>query len=227
MLRVVGVVVVAVVLLLPGALVAPAASAAALPGQPDGRPVLSTGGSSTAVAAPAPTGPGRATAWAWPLESGSGPPQVLRRAALPDRPWRAGHRGVDLAAVPGQPVLAPVDGVVVAAGPVAGRGVVSVRAASGWRATLEPVDARVAVGDRVVRGQVVGALSARDGHCGSAACLHWGVRTGSGAATRYRDPLALLRPRVRLLPVPGWGLGGAQPAERRQRAQRHQRARAA
>ena len=103
-------------------------------------------------------------------------------------------------------MLAPVDGVVVAAGPVAGRGVVSIRSASGWRATLEPVDPSVTVGDVVARGQVVGALSAPagGGHCGATSCLHWGVRTGSGADTAYRDPLALLRRPVRLLPVPGW-----------------------
>ncbi|MGQ7350205.1 M23 family metallopeptidase [Quadrisphaera oryzae] len=155
------------------------------------------------AAAAAPSG----TGWWWPLDDAGGPPAVLRRASLPGRPWQAGHRGVDLAAAPGQVVLAPVDGVVVAAGDVAGRPVVSIRAASGWRATLEPVDASVAVGERVVRGQRVGALAAAGAHCGTRTCLHWGVRAGSGAQVRYRDPLALLRPRVRLLPVPGWGGG--------------------
>ncbi|WP_222710752.1 M23 family metallopeptidase [Quadrisphaera setariae] len=162
---------------------------------------LLTGASAASAAPAAPAG----TAWWWPLDDDGGPPAVLRRASLPQRPWQPGHRGVDLAAVPGQDVLAPVDGVVVAAGLVAGRPVVSIRAASGWRATLEPVVAAVAVGDRVVRGQRVGALAGDAAHCGTSTCLHWGVRTGSGAQTRYRDPLALLRPRVRLLPVPGWG----------------------
>jgi len=157
-------------------------------------------------------------AWAWPLDATGGAPAVLRPATLPTHPWQPGHRGVDLAAAPGQAVLAPVDGVVVAAGRVAGRGVVSIRSASGWRATLEPVDPAVAVGEVVSRGQVVGALSAPGAggaqHCGGASCLHWGVRTGSGARVVYRDPLALLRRPVRLLPVPGWavaqdGLGRA------------------
>ncbi|TNM62450.1 M23 family metallopeptidase [Streptomyces sp. NP160] len=160
-----------------------------------------------AAAATSPPPAGRS--WWWPLHDDDGPPAVLRRASLPQRPWQPGHRGVDLAAAPGQDVLAPVAGVVVAAGAVAGRPVLSIRAASGWRATLEPVDASVAVGDRVVLGQRVGALAATASHCGAASCLHWGVRTGSGAQTRYRDPLALLRPRVRLLPVPGWGAAAA------------------
>lgn len=148
--------------------------------------------------------------WSWPLEAAGGAPVVLRPATLPARPWQPGHRGVDLAAAPGQAVLAPVDGVVVAAGRVAGRGVVSIRSASGWRATLEPVDPSAAVGDVVSRGQVVGALSAPGAsgsqHCGTTSCLHWGVRTGSGAQVVYRDPLALLRRPVRLLPVPGWAV---------------------
>ncbi len=165
----------------------------------------------SAVAAPARASPAAPPAaasgaprWGWPLDAAAGAPRVLRRADLPARPWEPGHRGVDLAADPGEAVLAPVDGVVVAAGRVAGRGVVSVRAASGWSATLEPVEAAVRVGERVRRGQVVGALSAGTGHCGPAACLHWGVRSGSGAGVRYRDPLSLLRRRVVLLPVPGW-----------------------
>lgn len=177
---------VVVVLLAVAAVVAPPAPAAAAP---------------AAVTAPS------ARDWWWPLDDGGGPPPVLRRASLPSLPWQPGHRGVDLAASAGQDVLAPVDGVVVAAGRVAGRPVVSIRAASGWRATLEPVEAAVAVGQRVVRGQRVGALAEGAAHCGQRSCLHWGVRSGSGAQTRYRDPLSLLRPRVRLLPVPGWGAG--------------------
>ncbi|PWJ56409.1 Peptidase family M23 [Quadrisphaera granulorum] len=132
---------------------------------------------------------------------------MLRRASLPGRPWQPGHRGVDLAAAAGQTVLAPVSGVVVAGGGIAGRGVLSIRSSSGWRATLEPVDSTVRVGDRVERGQPVGTVQAEasSAHCAPTSCLHWGVRTGSGTQTRYLDPLTLLRPRVVLLPVPGWG----------------------
>ncbi|MBF5080678.1 M23 family metallopeptidase [Quadrisphaera sp. INWT6] len=179
-------------------------------------PLLLAGTPATAAprqrAAPATAATAPAAAWSWPLDATGGAPEVLRPAVLPGRPWQAGHRGVDLAAAPGQAVLAPVDGVVVAAGRVAGRGVVSIRSASGWRATLEPVDAAVAVGQVVSRGQVVGALSAPGAggaqHCAAPGCLHWGVRTGSGAQVVYRDPLSLLRRPVRLLPVPGWAGAG-------------------
>lgn len=152
----------------------------------------------------------QARTWSWPLDASAGAPAVLRRASIPALPWQPGHRGVDLAASPGQAVLAPVDGVVVAAGRVAGRGVVSIRSGSGWRATLEPVDPSVRAGDVVVRGQVVASVSAgtEGSHCGSTSCLHWGVRTGTGSNAAYRDPLALLRRPVALLPVPGWAGSG-------------------
>ena len=185
--------------LLAGALVLAGGPASAQPAAPV------TAAAAARTAAPA-------GAWSWPVDATGGAPAVLRPATLPSRPWQPGHRGVDLAAAPGQAVLAPVDGVVVAAGRVAGRGVVSIRSAWGWRATLERVDPSVAVGDAVSRGQVVGALSAPGGsgaeHCGALSCLHWGVRRGSGAQVVYRDPLALLRRPVRLLPVPGWAVAG-------------------
>jgi len=193
---------------LAGALALAAVPAAAQPREP---------AALRGTTSPAATG----TTWWWPLDATGGAPAVLRPATLPARPWQRGHRGVDLAAAPGEAVLAPVDGVVVAAGRVAGRGVVSIRSASGWRATLEPVDPSVAVGDVVARGRVVGALSAPDAggaqHCGAVSCLHWGVRSGSGAQVVYRDPLALLRRPVRLLPVPGWAAareGAGRPVSR-------------
>jgi murein DD-endopeptidase MepM/ murein hydrolase activator NlpD len=183
-------------LLLAGPLVLAGAPASAQPRQP-----AAPATAATAAAA-------AAAAWSWPLDATGGAPEVLRPASLPERPWQVGHRGVDLAAAPGQAVLAPVDGVVVTAGRVAGRGVVSIRSASGWRATLEPVDAAVTAGQVVSRGQVVGSVSAPGAggaqHCAPPGCLHWGVRTGSGARVVYRDPLSLLRRPVRLLPVPGW-----------------------
>lgn len=98
--------------------------------------------------------------------------------------WGSGHRGVDLAAGPGAPVRSPAAGVVAYAGPVAGRGVVTVLHDDGLRSSLEPVDADVAPGDRVVPGTVLGTLQDRSGHEG----VHWGVRDGDA----YLDPLSLL-----------------------------------
>lgn len=134
--------------------------------------------------------------YAWPLLP---PPAVLTAFDEPVDPYGRGHRGVDLAGVTGQPVLAAQEGVVVHSGPLAGRGVVSVQHHDGLRTTYEPVTATVARGAAVARGAVLGTLEAGHGSC-PGACLHWGVRRDR---LDYVDPLVLLRPpRVRLLPVP-------------------------
>jgi murein DD-endopeptidase MepM/ murein hydrolase activator NlpD len=99
-------------------------------------------------------------------------------------------------------VRAAGDGVVVFAGMVAGRPVVSVDHADGLRTTYEPVAPVVAAGQAVRRGDLLGMLSAGHAGCAAAACLHWGLRRGE----TYLDPLSLLRPpRVRLLPLGGAG----------------------
>jgi murein DD-endopeptidase MepM/ murein hydrolase activator NlpD len=98
------------------------------------------------------------------------------------------------------PVLAAGAGVVVFAGLLAGRGVVSVDHAGGLRTTYEPVEVTVAPGDTVELGSVLGVLSGAASHpgCPVTACLHWGLRRGAV----YLDPLLLLRPlRVRLKPL--------------------------
>ncbi|MGE3287917.1 MAG: M23 family metallopeptidase [Pseudonocardia sp.] len=127
------------------------------------------------------------------------PPAVLTPFDEPDFRFGRGHRGVDLAGTAGQPVLAAADGVVVHAGLLAGRGVVSVLHPDGLRTTYEPVTASVRSGAPVRRGAVLGTLDA--GHPGCpGACLHWGVRRDRWD---YLDPLVLLRPpHVRLLPTP-------------------------
>jgi murein DD-endopeptidase MepM/ murein hydrolase activator NlpD len=132
--------------------------------------------------------------YGWPL---SGTPTVVRRFDPPPEPWLAGHRGVDLAGEPGAPVHASGAGVVVFAGMLAGRPVVSVAHDGGLRTTYEPVQPAVLVGQRVERGALLGTLA--DGHTGCpGACLHWGLRSGSS----YLDPLSLVGlGRVRLLPL--------------------------
>lgn len=112
-----------------------------------------------------------------------------------------GHRGVDLVTTVGTTVLAVGPGVVVFAGQVAGRPVVSVDHPGGLRTTYEPVSPLVAAGQPVARGTPLGTLAAGHGACPGEACLHWGLRRGEV----YLDPLTLLvPPRVRLLP---WGPG--------------------
>lgn len=170
-----------------------AAPAAAAPAAPAVSPV------SAAAPLSAPAGPGTVApgaSYAWPLWP---PPAVVTPFDAPAFAFGRGHRGVDLAGAPGQAVLAADGGIVVHAGPLAGRGVVSVLHQDGLRTTYEPVTAAVAVGAPVARGAVLGTLD--PGHRGCpGTCLHWGVRRDRW---EYVDPLVLLRPpRVRLLPVP-------------------------
>ncbi len=122
---------------------------------------------------------------------------VLRRFEPPAQHWGPGHRGVDLAAVVGQDVLAPADGVVTFAARIVDRPVVVVSHGS-LRSTLEPVAAVVPVGTTVTAGRAIGRLSSDPGHCVPVVCLHWGLLRGD----TYLDPLALLAPRsVRLWPT--------------------------
>jgi murein DD-endopeptidase MepM/ murein hydrolase activator NlpD len=146
-----------------------------------------------AVAAPGPAADVPAGVWSRPVEG-----TVTRPFDPPPDRYGAGHRGADLAGAPGSPVRAAGDGVVVFAGMVAGRPVVSVDHAGGLRTTYEPVDAVVGAGQPVARGTVLGTLAGGHAGCAVAACLHWGLRRGEV----YLDPLSLLEPpEVRLLPM--------------------------
>ncbi|MFE5995807.1 peptidoglycan DD-metalloendopeptidase family protein [Streptomyces sp. NPDC056454] len=141
----------------------------------------------------------------WPLV---GRPSVLRGWDPPATPYGRGHRGVDLAARPGDAVLATATGRVSFAGRVAGRGVLVVELAGSGapplRTTYEPVRALVDKGDKLVAGQPVGVLEPGPFHC-VPGCLHWGLRR----AEVYLNPLLLLPPALlrrgpsRLLPVFG------------------------
>jgi murein DD-endopeptidase MepM/ murein hydrolase activator NlpD len=130
----------------------------------------------------------------WPL---TGQIRVIRAFDPPDTPWASGHRGVDLTAGVGEPVLAAAPGTVTFAGELAGRGVVVVDHGA-LRTTYEPVSPLVFVGSRVRQGEVLGVLAAGT-HCAARPCLHWGLRAGD----RYLDPLELAPAgtEVRLLPA--------------------------
>ncbi|MFJ8300355.1 murein hydrolase activator EnvC family protein [Streptomyces sp. NPDC094447] len=149
----------------------------------------------------------------WPV----GPPaEIVRGWQPPPSPYAAGHRGVDLAAPPGTPVAAPAAGTVTFAGPVGGRGVVTLTLpGSGTpplRTTFSPVEPLVAAGTRVPAGAAI-ARVAPGTHCPES-CLHWGLLRGD----RYLNPLLLVpRGPSRLLPVGGdrVGPGGEGPVPER------------
>ncbi len=96
----------------------------------------------------------------------------------PVGPFGPGNRGIEYATAPGTQVRAIGAGVVAFAGPVAGRGVVSVDHPSGLRSTytgLAEID--VVAGVAVAQGTIVGRTATH---------LHLGLRDGR----RYLDPAA-------------------------------------
>jgi murein DD-endopeptidase MepM/ murein hydrolase activator NlpD len=105
---------------------------------------------------------------------------------------------VDLAAGhEGAPVISPAAGTVSFVGVVVDRPVITIDHGNGLRSSFEPVESTLAVGSTVAAGQQIGAVL--PGHCGSSACIHWGVRRGED----YVNPLQFvvdLRPSI-LLPL--------------------------
>ncbi|MGP4094030.1 peptidoglycan DD-metalloendopeptidase family protein [Nonomuraea sp. KM90] len=150
---------------------------------------------STALVLSTPTTPARASpsTWRWPLD---GQPRIVRRFTPPPEPWLAGHRGIDLAAPAATPVLAAGPGTIRFAGPVAGKGVVTIDHPNGLRTTYLPVTASVRRGDPIAPGAKLGVLEAAKPHC-EESCLHWGLIRDA----RYLNPLQLLgHAPTRLLP---------------------------
>lgn len=135
--------------------------------------------------------------WEWPL---SPRPTVVGAYRPPAQRWLSGHRGVDLAAAPGQEVRSPAAGTVSFSGTVVDRGVITVTTADGRRISMEPVAQQLPRGTRVSAGQRIAVRDEQAVHEPCGTCLHWGVREGE----EYVNPLLFvgdLRPSV-LLPVP-------------------------
>jgi murein DD-endopeptidase MepM/ murein hydrolase activator NlpD len=150
------------------------------------------------AAAPASADDGRLD---WPLRP---PPTVVRGFDAPSPDWHPGHRGLDLAGAPGQPVYAAGSATVVFAGLLAGRPVVSLAHPGGLRTSYEPVRAGVQVGQSVTAQTMIGQLMAGHTGCPAAACLHWGAMWGPASGADYVDPMGLLRSTpIRLKPLGG------------------------
>lgn len=126
------------------------------------------------------------------------PFSVERLASLPQKPWLAGHRGLDLDANIGAPVTSPATGVVSYVGFVVDRPVLSIRHDQGLVSSFEPIDSTAVVGDIVARGEAIGTVAEAPHHCARSACLHWGLRLSG----EYVDPLDYLEGfgPIRLLP---------------------------
>ncbi len=143
-----------------------------------------------AVAPVAPAAPGDAQdRFGWPLRPR---PAITRYFDEPRERWNRGHRGVDMAGAPDQRVIAAGPGIVVYAGSLAGRPLISIEHAGGLRTTYEPVAPLVKPGQRVSEGSVIGTLLPGHPGCPEAACLHWGALRGPASAADYLNPLGLL-----------------------------------
>ncbi|QEO16297.1 M23 family metallopeptidase [Agromyces intestinalis] len=138
-------------------------------------------------------GPSIDPGWVWPVE----PPIFVAQAfRAPATPYSSGHRGIDLTVAPGAVVAAPADGVVVFAGMVAGREVVTIDHGHGVLSSYEPIEASVEVGLAVHAGDPIGSV-ATGGHCDDE-CLHLGVRIDGEYVSPFRFlggvPSAVLLP---------------------------------
>ncbi|MDR0837895.1 MAG: M23 family metallopeptidase [Propionibacteriaceae bacterium] len=150
----------------------------------------------------------------WPV---IGP--VIRPFNKPTQAWSAGHRGIDIAATAGTPIVAAASGYISWTGVVAGVASITITHYDGLRTSYLPVASSVTKGQTVVAGEIIGVLLA--GHTDTADALHLGLRRGD----EYLDPLAWLASSlaraagpIRLLPegvqVPTTpSLGAVSPAE--------------
>ncbi|MBN9202745.1 MAG: hypothetical protein ABS61_14460 [Microbacterium sp. SCN 70-18] len=130
--------------------------------------------------------------WTWPIS----PAALVRPFEPPAHAYGPGHRGIDIGSTPRSPVHAPAAGMVVFAGRVVDRPVISIDHGDGVVSSMEPIDPTVVVGDVVVAGSRIGSVSS-EGH-GAPGRLHLGIRV-HGA---YVDPLALLSSPARAVLLP-------------------------
>jgi murein DD-endopeptidase MepM/ murein hydrolase activator NlpD len=132
---------------------------------------------------PAPAAPASMPPYLRPVRGA-----ILRHYEPPPTPYSAGHRGIDMRAAVGTPVLAANDGVVAFAGQVGGRLFVSIDHADGIRTTYSFLSAIfVKQGAAARRGDVIAASGTGDGSSPEPH-LHFGARVGAD----YIDPEPLL-----------------------------------
>jgi hypothetical protein len=109
-------------------------------------------------------------------------------------PYAGGqHRGIDIAAPVGTPVVAAAGGLVTFAGPLGSSGLtVAIRTDDGFDTSyLHLSAASVGAGDRVATGAPIGRVGTTGRRSAVAPHLHFGVRE-AGSRFAYRDPLDFL-----------------------------------
>jgi hypothetical protein len=120
-----------------------------------------------------------------------GPEDTVNHYIAPMTEYGEGHRGIDLAAQIGEPVLSPADGEISFVGKVGYRNVISVRFGNSLNASMEPVCSELIEGTFVLMGEEIGLVCEPDPlylwHC-SEKCLHFGTKSEAG----YFSPLALI-----------------------------------
>lgn len=131
-----------------------------------------------------------AGSWAWPVRG-----ELVTAYRNGADPYAAGqHRGIDVAATVGTPVVAATPGTVTFAGGAGTAGLtVAVRTADGRFDTsylhLSSID--VNAGEPVAAGARLGAVGLTGRRSLAASHLHFGVRD-AGSRHAYRDPLEFL-----------------------------------
>ena len=109
------------------------------------------------------------TTWVTPVPA----MEIVTAFDPPRETWLAGHRGIDVRAVPDEPVRAPTAGTIRFRGSVAGTETMSITTESGHVVSFQPARSDASVGDRFAAGEQIGTVST-GAHC-QESCLHIGV----------------------------------------------------
>src|SRR2546423_8378272 len=137
--------------------------------------------------------------WQWPVEG-----RVITPYRNAADPYAGGqHRGIDIAAPVGTPVVAAAAGTVTFAGPAGSSGLtVAVRTDDGFDTSYLHLSAiRVRAGELVAAGADLGAVGTSGRRSAAEPHLHLGVRE-AGSRFAYRDPLDFLPPPPAASPAP-------------------------
>jgi pyruvate/2-oxoglutarate dehydrogenase complex dihydrolipoamide acyltransferase (E2) component len=130
-------------------------------------------------------------AWVWPVRG-----EVITPYRNGTDPYATGqHRGIDIAASVGTPVVAAVDGDVRFAGTAGSSGLtISIRTGDGYDTSYLHLSAlAVRAGAHVSTGERIGAVGTTGTRSATVPHLHVGVRD-AGTRHAYHDPLAFLPP---------------------------------